>query len=388
MSFFNTIKKEDFYIDITEKNQVPYGYKNLRFCHDNVEIYNNSIPFHIKNVVSRRLFPLYLKPSFLTNGNLLIKKVPENKIYGYAIVLKENQDIETFLKNEYRKSFRLNIKRFVNRFESCFNTSYKMFYGDISKEDYSSLMNNLNKMLINRFNQRNDENKVLKNWKHYESTTYNLIKNKKASIFVIYNNAVPVHICINHHYDKILFISIPSFDIDYSKFALGNISIYKLLEWSINNQYKMLDMAYGDLEYKRRWSTLIYPFEHHVFYNNKLIQKCLAQFEITVIRFKNYLKSKNVDEKARQLKSKHFKTKNNFKEVTYNSEPFILSNIHYKKIDFQLENNELGFLKKAVFEFLYKHKTHIDQIEVFEINDSSSFIITNKKNTEKITIKL
>lgn len=386
MSILNLVKKEDFYLHITEKHNVLRGYESLKLRYDNTHLYYNNDPFYLEQAVSVQLFPLYLNPTFYLQPNSFVSKVSQDKINGYAIVLKENMDFETFFTKEYSKSFRANMKRFVSRFETCFNARYQIFYGSISKKDYNILMQVLHTMLTNRFNQRNDDNKILKNWKYYESTTYDLINDKKASLFVIYNQTTPVHICINHHYGEILFVSIPSYDIDYNKFALGNISIYKLLEWSINNNYKMLDMAYGDLEYKRRWSTLIYPFEHHIFYNHTLKQRLFAQLEIAIIKFKNYLKSKNVDEKIKHLKNKYFKTKNNFKEVTYNTEPFILSNNNYKKIEFQLENFELSFLKKPVFEFLYKHKEHLDHIEIFEMYSAKSYIISCKNRAEKINI--
>jgi hypothetical protein len=386
MSILNSVKKEDFYFDITTKNRVLKGYKSLAFNDDNTSLFSKEDSFYPEQTVSVKLFPLFLSPTFCLKAHSFVTRVSQDKINGYAIVLNKNLDFETFFKKEYSKSFRANITRLVTRLETCFNVSYKMFYGSISKNDYQILMQTLHSMLTTRFNQRNDDNKILKNWKYYELTTYDLINTKKASLFVIYNDTTPIHICINHHYDPILFVSIPSYDIDYTKFALGNISIYKLLEWSINNNYKILDMAYGDLEYKRRWSTIIYPFEHHIFYNNNLIQRILAKIEIGIIRFKNYLKSKNIDDKLRNLKSKYFKTKSDFKEVTYTLEPNALLENDYKQIDFQIESLELSHLRKPIFEFLYKHKEHIDNIEIYEILPQTSFIISNKNSTEKITI--
>jgi hypothetical protein len=386
MSIFNSVKKEDFYIDITEKNNVLRGYESLKFSHDETTLFSNEEPFYPEQVVSVRLFPLYLNPIFRLNPDCFVSKVSQDKINGYAIVLKENLDFDTFFTNEFSKSFRANIRRFVSRFETCFNAGYKMFYGSISRTDYQILMQALHSMLTNRFNQRNDDNKILKNWTYYESTTYDLINNKKASLFVIYNNKIPVHICINHHFNNIHFVSIPSYDIDYAKFALGNISIYKLLEWSITNNYKMLDMAYGDLEYKRRWSTLIYHFEHHIFYKNIWNQILMAKIEKTKIQFKNYLKSKNVDETVKNLKNKILKSKNNFTQTTFTTEPISLSESNYKQVAFQIDNRVNNVLKKPVFDFLYKHKEHIDHIKVFEIQPSRIYIISGNNIAEKITL--
>ncbi|TPV34053.1 GNAT family N-acetyltransferase [Paucihalobacter ruber] len=386
MSILNSVKKEDFYLQITEKNNVLSGYESLKFRHDNSHLYNNNDLFYPEHVVSVQLFPLYLKPTFCLKPNNYVSKVSQDKINGYAIVLKENIHFETFFTKEYSKSFRANIKRFVSRFETCFNAGYKMFYGSISENDYQILMHALHSMLTTRFNQRNDDNKFLKNWKHYESTTYELINNRKASLFVIYNNTVPVHVCINYHFDDILFVSIPSYDIDYAKFALGNISIYKLLEWSINNNYKMLDMAYGDLEYKRRWSTLIYAFEHHIFYTNNARQKLLARAEIGKIKFKNYLKSKNLDDKLKYLKNKYLKPKNNFIEASYTIESIEFINNNFHEIDFQTENFELSFLRKPINDFLYSNKEHVNDLKILEINYKKVYIFEGKEVVKKLTL--
>ncbi|MCF8273410.1 MAG: GNAT family N-acetyltransferase [Flavobacteriaceae bacterium] len=386
MSIFNTIKKEDFYIDLTEKNNVLKAYAHLKFSHDQTEFYTDKGLFNLEKVVSIRLFPKYLIPIVHLKNHETIIKVSQDKINGYAIPLNQAQDFETFYKEAFSKSFRANIKRFVSRFETCFNARYSMFFGSISREDYTLLMNALHHMLTNRFNQRNDDNRILNHWSYYMATTYDLINSKKASLFVIYNNHTPVHICINHHVNNILFVSIPSYDIDYAKFALGNISIYKLLEWSFQNNYKLLDMAYGDLEYKRRWSTLIYPFEHHILYNYTWKHSVMAKIEIATIRFKNYLKSKNIDDTVKTIKRKLKRKNIDFSEVNFTSEPVQTTDNTLNKIAVTNENLEPSILKKPLFEFLFKHKVHIDQIHVFEIQASKVYIISVKNISEKITI--
>ena len=41
--------------------------------------------------------------------------------------------------------------------------------------------------------------------------------------------------------------------------------------------------------------------------------------------------------------------------------------------------------KKPIFDFLYKHKVHIDQVNVFEIQVSKAYIVSGKNISEKIT---
>lgn len=380
--------KEDFYIELTEKNQILKYYKSLHLQSNGTNFYTNTneVSFNIEKAVSIRLFPQYLDPIFNNNTDVLITKIPQKKINGYAVEIKKSQNFETFFNTAFSKSFRANIKRFVTRFETCFTTNYKLFHGDISEENYTFLMNSLHGMLTNRFNQRNDENKIISNWDYYKATTYNLILNKKASIFVIYQNQTPVHICINHHYNNILFVSIPSYDIDYAKFALGNIAIYKLLEWSFNNNYTLLDMAYGDLEYKRRWSTLIYPFEHHIIYKNTLSQKLAAFKESKIINFKNYLKGKNIDDLIKKLKKKLRGKNTEFKEVAFTLEDTIPNALQsFQKLD--LTSPDVQFLNKPIFEFLYTQKVHLEQVNVYEIEKSKTYLISANNITQKLTLE-
>jgi CelD/BcsL family acetyltransferase involved in cellulose biosynthesis len=337
-------------------------------------------------LVSIKLFPDYLTPSFLTPSNHKVEVIPQKKINGYAIVLNKNQEANEFLNSHYSKSFRANIKRLTNRFETCFTVTYKMYYDTISEEDYQYYMSALHVMLVNRFNQRNDKNDILTHWDFYLKTTRQLINNKNASLFVIYSNNVPVHICINHHYNNIFFVSIPSYNIDYAKFALGNISIFKLLEWSINNGYDMLDMAYGDLEYKRRWCTLIYHFDHHVIYNKEnLKSQLLAFLEIGTIKTKNVLKKYNIDTLVKKIKSFSLKNRTTNLEPTFN----ITENptIDYTQlIEIDYNNSNIGFLKKLVFEFLYKHKEHIDNVKVYKSTLNDHITIVGKSNSELVSM--
>ncbi|MFI0429055.1 GNAT family N-acetyltransferase [Mariniflexile sp. HMF6888] len=380
--------KKDFYKTLTEHHKVLKHYKNLVFNPNNTLVYSatENDTNDISTPISVKLFPNYLTPLFLTSYNSKVKVVPQKKINGYAIVLNKNQELNEFLNNQYSKSFRANIKRLTNRFETCFTATYKMYYGNISEEDYQYYMSALQVMLVNRFNQRNDKNDILTRWDFYLKTTRQLINNNDASLFVIYSNNVPVHICINHHYNNIFYVSIPSYNIDYAKFALGNISLFKLLEWSINNGYDMLDMAYGDLEYKRRWCTLIYHFDHHIIYNKEnLKSQLLAFLEIGIIKTKNVLKKYNIDTLVKKIKAFNLKKSTTNLEPTFNvTENPTIDYTQLIEIDYNNSNNR--FLKKHVLDFLYRHKEHVDNIKVYKNTINNHITIVGKSNSELLSI--
>ncbi|MDD7885844.1 GNAT family N-acetyltransferase [Flavivirga sp. 57AJ16] len=382
-----SLKKQDFYISLTEKHNVLNSYEALEYNLTKSSFYKSNKEDDVlyEILTSIRLFPSYLSPTFKHTNTLKIKKIPQDKIIGYAINIETKQNIETFLKNEFSKKFRSNIKRFLNRFEYCFNASYKMIYGNILKDEYSFLMTTLHDMLVTRFVQRNEKNEILENWEYYLESTFSLINSKKASLFVIYHDSNPVHICVNHHFNNILFVSIPSYDINFAKFALGNISIYKLLEWSLNNNYIMLDMAYGELEYKRRWSNHIYSFEHHIIYKtNALGLKLKANLEIWLIKFKNFLKSKNIDVFIKNIK-KAIKKKNEAQKDFVDFEIEDVTSFNTKNLNtIDSENNIYSIIKKPVYDFIYKQKIHINSISIFEIKPQKEYVLAYKNIYQKI----
>ncbi|WP_299554817.1 GNAT family N-acetyltransferase [Seonamhaeicola sp.] len=385
------VDKLDFYNTLTERHKVLSLYSKLELntsarCLSFER--NEEVEFSKNKAVSVKLFPSYLSPAFKNEPELNILKIPQSKINGYAVVINEKTDIQSFLKDQYSKSFKQNINRFVNRLESCFNIQYKMYYGSITSDDYQKYMLMLHDMLVTRFKQRNEKNDILENWPFYLDSTYDLINSKKASLFVIYSDNTPIHICVNHHFDKLFFVSIPSFDLDYTKFALGNISIYKLLEWALDNDYNLLDMAYGDLEYKRRWSTLIYKFDHHIVYPKNIFKVgVLAKIEYNIIAFKNVLKKYRVDKKVKQLKSLVRGKKAQLRLSTYST----IDNIDLSQLK-QLTpvdmNSEEGcMLKRPLFDFLFKQKEHISNINLFKNESDNEYVIIGKNANQKISIQ-
>ena len=381
----NFIKKELFYDTLSQENKVLPYYSKLTNALNNECLFTNETNSEpIKKAISIALCPSFLNYLFSQKDNIILNKVIQNKITGYAILLKEHNSLEAILKSEYKKSFRDNIRRVVNRLETCFDVRYEFYFGDIDKNLYDKLMSNLKSMLVKRFDQRGDSTHVLNNWQRYLESTYTFILQKRASIFVIYANEKIIHVCLNHHFKNILFVSIPSYDINYSKFALGNISIYKLLEWCIENNYVMLDMAYGDFEYKRRWSNYNYTFEHHIISpKNKPQLYILAIIHVFIIKIKNILKGFNVDEFVKKAKSSKQKKSNYQDDIQYTIETKTNINLtDLSKVDHYNLNNDL--LLKLIYDFLYNSKLNIKDINVYAHINKKAFIIEGNDSYQNI----
>ena len=307
--------------------------------------------------------------------------------------LEDYDSLEAYLKKQFGAKSRSKIRAYKKRLETCFKVRYKMFYGDISKKDYDFLFEHFLTMIKRRFEQRGDTHGDLKIWALIRNTTYGMILNKKASLFVIYDDEKPIDICLNYHFLNVLNNSIRSFDIDYSKFRLGHIDIYKQLEWCFENNHTIFDLSYGDLDYKRKWCNTIYEFEQHVvFPKKKLSKKLQAYIIIQLLKLKASLDKRKEAFPFRKVKSLILQKNTSIKNSTEN--PFeIKDNIELSEnllvsiID--INTDEYSFLRKPTYDFLYLNFESSNNISVYKIKgEENTFLIKGAKNNRLIKSNL
>ena len=382
--------KIPFYDLYTDHGHVPDLYSRLLFKQGNTTLYEQDreteFQLDLTTAYSISLFPSTTIPevSFDTTA-VITKKIEQRNIKGFAIEIPENTDFKTFLLGNFSKSFRSKIKRSVNRFEGCFEVNYLMFYGKISKQEYEYHMLSLKKMLEDRFEEKGEENRVLNEWATYYNTTYDLINAKKCSLWVIQANSKNVQVCINRHHNSILNISVPSYDIAYSRFGLGNISIYKLLEWSIERNYSFIDMEYGAYEYKRRWSTKIYDFYHYVYYPSKWSTgNLLGRIEVLRLTGINFLKSLKVDKYIESIKK--VPKVNRKKPYTALFKDEIIESIDDNMLcerDFQQLEGSL--IKRMIIDVVFQRKLILSEVKVYtDTKDQNILYLINKTSIIKI----
>ncbi|MCF7560808.1 GNAT family N-acetyltransferase [Sabulilitoribacter multivorans] len=369
----------DFFFEHYEKSNVPEIYHEILYTQGN-KVYTN--PCYNLNkcktkVNSVMFVPAYIQPSL--DGTVFKLKKISQFFKGYAIELDEFKTIDEYLKFRFKKNSKSILKK-VKRLEHCFSVSYHFYFGEISQKDYDFYMDELKLMIIKRFKQRGDVSQNLLNWEHYYKIFFDLINSKKASLFVIKNNNEPICISISNHFNGKMFSSVSSYNIDYGKFSLGNIEIYKKLEWCINNNHNTYEMGMGDLSYKREWSNNVYNFEHHIVYPKKSIQlKVIACLEYLKIYFKELIY------KLAYVRYKNFKSKLK-KTEDYSDSYTILDSKNidakdYIKINYNKPENQ--FLKNAIFDFLYSKIEHEKDVSVFEKpKQAKVYLITGKSNSQ------
>src|SRR5690606_38532775 len=138
--------------------------------------------------------------------------------------------------------------------------------GEIKKNELDFIMDKASEFLRLRFKQKNEENEHLIEWNTYRKCLFPLINSKRASIFVTYNSDIPIQITINYNINKVCFGTMLIYDINYSKFGMGHIGVYNLLDWCIKNKYDFLDLGRNTYEYKTKWSNFSYESEVQIIF--------------------------------------------------------------------------------------------------------------------------
>ncbi|MEW7278488.1 GNAT family N-acetyltransferase [Aquimarina sp. 2201CG1-2-11] len=377
----------DYFFELYEKKSIPNIFSKLSASKNQEQILN---PDYDKKIVDKKdsvysvfFIPDYFKPE-IDHKVLAVKKVKQF-FKGYTIFLDGFVDADAYVKHRFRSNAKA-IRRRVKRLETCFDISYKTYYGAIEEEEYHELMDRLEEMLVKRFEERNDVSQSLLRWDYYKDMYFSLINKKQASLFVVYHKKTPIVVSLNHHFKERLFSAISSYDIDFRKFSLGNVEILKKLDWCIQNGHKSYEMGMGDLSYKREWCNHVYNFEHQIIYpKNSFLGVLKAMIEYIKVSFKEFVYKKTY------VKYKKYKTRK--KQAISNDEMFCqvskIEDLNYndKHTVIDYNHSDYDFLRKIVFDFVYTSIEHISNVSVVEISKTEkSFLILGSSKMQKVIV--
>lgn len=378
----------DFYNFSVLKRFSPPFFKTTHNITTNSPILFEQNPnsFNQKNILYYITYiPNYVK----TTTNNSLKHLSLYQFKGFLINIKEFDSLESYMSKQFGSKSRGKIRSYYRRLDSCFNTRYKLYYGEIEKNNYHFLMEVLDKMITRRFDQRGDEHQAKKNWDYYKETTYQYIIDKKASLFVIYDNDKPIDICLNYHYDNIMINYIRAFDIDYSKFRLGSIDILKQLEWCFENKYEIFDLGGGVFSYKKQWCNVSYKFRNDVVFNKKSVKNTfLGYFIFILLKLKLYLNKKNIlRDKANSSRDVSDNNNNNNNNIKTDKISYEFKLTEYKKneivnnlIQIDIEQDAYKFLRKPVYDYLYLNFDNKNAVVIYKLkNKPDSYFLKGKK---------
>lgn len=350
-----------------------------------------------KDGFENKTFVIYDVPTYFKEKNIesnsRLRCYKSKQYPGFLIETEKFEDLNDYMLTRFSKNSRNKQKKYRRRLENSFKIQYKMFFGDISKSEYDFVFNEFKNLLVKRFDEKKITNNNLnkEEWDFYYEVAYPLILQKKASLFVVYNNDKPIGVTLCYFSEDILFDAITVFDIDYYKFHLGSITIMKLIEWCTENAIRTLDFSKGYFDYKTRWCTKTYDFEYHIYYDNKSLKsKMLAYMIKQFYDFKQYLRDKSINEKLHRLTYKlKGEKQSSEKQFSYN---FSATDVTERSssLDFvDIEGNGNNALKLMVYDFLYLYEEHYDNVKLFSFkSDETKYLITGNKNVVLADIKL
>jgi len=336
----------------------------------------------------------YIPPYVKISVNNSFKKLAFNRFNGFLIDLENFNSIQDYMSKQFGSKSRSKIRSYTRRVETCFNITYQIYFGDMDETVFKQLFIELECMIKRRFDQRGDQHQPLEDWNYYENTAYQNIINKNASLFVIYDNNKPIDICINYHFENIMINYIRTYDIDYSKFKLGSIDIFKQLEWCFENDIKFFDLGIGILTYKKQWCNVTYNFKNYIIYNkNSAINTVFGILLLLFYKLKIFLDNNKIilDKENRIADAANSSNKENINPVdSFELETNVIPkttelNTDYSKINFELE--EFSFLRNVIYDYLYLNFDHKNNVSIYKSNNHHNEFILSGKKIMKLTLK-
>ena len=300
---------------------------------------------------------------------------------GFLIDFNGVKDLSQYLNQRFGKSSRYKLRREQRKLEHCFNISYKMYFGEMSQEEYDFIFEEFYKLLAVRSIEKGIENNVNFKYKsQYYERVHQMILDKDASFFVIYNGKKPID-------ENTLFQYIRTYDIAYSKFNTGYTDLMKQIEWCLENNVKSISFSKGDFYWKRRWCNTVYDYDYEIFYNVRSIKAILTvnrlrliKVSIQLLREMNVIKMYHAfKDKRRLANTPEPKSKIELLESDHNfsSPKLTLIDLYAKQYD---------EYRRLVFEFLYQSNEQQKDISAYAIkNETNFFFVKGKNNNAKIT---
>jgi len=326
-------------------------------------------------------------------SNRTIGRFQIEQYSGFIADLSGQETVQDYLKRELSKRGRQKIIRYEKRLNTCFRISFKMHQENIPLETYENLFQYFKSFLIKRFDEKQETNNNLdeKEWDFFKVLTFELLKDKQASLFVTYEDETPIAISLHYLRGKTIIDVIRSFDIDYSKFHLGSVSIAALIKWCYENSIDRIDFSKGDFEYKRSWANLEHHFENHIYYNKRSTTSSLLAMTISrYFKLKRFLRDFGLNQRFHKFTYSLNKRNSKIQEKILPSYMLIDTVPINSKSDMELldmEKIKVYGLKKTLNDFLFLTSEHKTDAKVYKMKSEPYFFIEGLNSNKKVIPK-
>ncbi|MCK7591039.1 GNAT family N-acetyltransferase [Subsaxibacter sp. CAU 1640] len=337
----------------------------------------------------KKAFLIYDVPDFFgvesfDNTKSALKRNEIFQYQGFLLNFKGFPTAQDYINSRISSKNRRGLRSRQERLEKCFDISYRFYTDDISKEEFDVVFRQFHELLSDRFSGKKVNYHHLRpdKWAFHNEFSYEMMKENRASLFVIYNKDLPIAVTLNIHSDDIVFVSITVFDPDYYKFNIGKTTIVKIIEWCYENDMKIADFSKGDFDFKHEWCNITYDFDYHLLYDSKSFRASTIALAVRwLFETKRYLRDKNVNVFYRKLLYKLKKDENGHPEAKYrinDLQSFEVSS-NYERIS--LQDNKYQHLKVIVYSFLFLNSESFGDISIYKRKSSKKEYVI--KGTEK-----
>ncbi|WP_187269598.1 GNAT family N-acetyltransferase [Flagellimonas hymeniacidonis] len=358
-------------------------------------VYYNLDPVKSQDLI-KKVMILYNIPSYYEiapqniplDNRFKCKVVKEYQ--GYLCNLKNIGNVESYLKEKLSAKALKNFKTRKKRLEKCFDISYVSHDQNIDRQTFNLIFSKFKILLKKKFDEKKEYFESLKPkiWDFNHELVYNLLKEKSATLDVVYNGNNPISIRLIYHFGKISHAITPVYDRNYAKFGLGTVGLIKSIEYCLDRGSEKFDLGKGEYGYKKNWTDEIYQHEHHIYYDNSSISCKILMFgkslKFRLIQSLRNVGFNNLYHAIRFYAIVGIKKKD--KKVSLSDiEDIVEINLEgNEKVDFLDSKN--APLMKGVVEFIYSSQEHYSKISIFKSKSNRRYYIRGERKQVCLTL--
>ncbi|WP_445381986.1 GNAT family N-acetyltransferase [Robiginitalea sp. IMCC43444] len=284
--------RRNFHLDFYEENKICSVFKKMRglpneYFGDKKNKLRNNNAITIINCI----------PPYLVSDKIILQSeyssFSGNIRLGYAMLLNEFKNSSEYLREQLGKKVYKNLRQDKQRLEREHELSIQFYHGKIDPHTFEKILHQLKEFIEVRFGGNKHKHYALKRWSLYEKELYKQILGKRASFIVAYSGGDIAGISVNYHFTDNITVALNSFNRDFSGYSMGRLMFWYILDWSYNNNIKLIDLEWGNLPYKIKFSNAVFQYQTQVVYPRKnILLKMLSFGIIQLLVLKNYILQK------------------------------------------------------------------------------------------------
>ena len=176
---------------------------------------------------------------------------------------------DDYLKSRFKDKGARNLRRQQKKLQREISPVKVVHYGETESKALDLIFDYLKLFLENRFEQKEVVNYELPFLPLYKKMFRELLPDKKAVIFSLFDKQRPIAMGIGFVVGEVLYLFNIAYDMNYSEYGPGNQIMMNALNWCFDNGISLLDMGRGDFMHKRQWVNTSYTYRQLDLYDFK-----------------------------------------------------------------------------------------------------------------------